>query len=71
MYSLKFIIDLQDSYQDIDIYQYHYLNNSVILVSFSLSFQDVSYGDESLSYEVNRSILTLTITYILKTERLD
>ena len=29
------------------------------------------YGDESLSYEVNRSILTLTITYILKTERLD
>ena len=26
------------------------------------------YGDESLSYEVNRSILTLTITYILKTE---
>ena len=29
------------------------------------------YGDESLSYDVNRSILTLTITYILKTERLD
>ena len=29
------------------------------------------YGNESLSYEVNRSILTLTITNILKTERLD
>ena len=29
------------------------------------------YGDESLSDEVNRSIPTLTITYILKTERLD
>ena len=29
------------------------------------------YGDEGQSYEVNRSILTLTITYILKTKRLD
>ena len=29
------------------------------------------YGDQSLSYEAKRSILTLTITYILKTERLD
>ena len=28
--------------------------------------QLLSYGDESLSYEVKRSILTLTITNILK-----
>ena len=33
--------------------------------------QILLYGDESLSYEVSRSILTLTITYILKTEWLD
>ena len=38
--------------------------NSVWSNSF---LQLLLYGDESLSYEVNRSILTLTITYILKT----
>ena len=37
----------------------------------NIFLQHLLYGDESLSYEVNRSILTLTTTYILKTERRD
>ena len=38
----------------------------------SVFLQLLLYGDENLSYEVNRSsVLTLTITYILKTERFD
>ena len=38
---------------------------------WSNSFLQLLLYGESLSYEVNRSILTLTITYHLKTERLD
>ena len=47
------------------------LQNSGHSVWSNSFLQLLLYGDESLSYEVNRSILTLTITYILKTERLD
>ena len=47
------------------------LQNSGYSVWGNSSLQLLLCGDESLSYEVNRSILTLTITYILNTERLD
>ena len=47
------------------------LQNSGHSVWSNIFLQLLLYGDQSLSYEANRSILTLTITYILKTERLD
>ena len=47
------------------------LQNSGHSVWSNSFLQLLLYGDQSLSYEANRSILTLTITYILKTERLD
>ena len=47
------------------------LQNSGHSIWSNSFLQLLLYGDQSLSYEANRSILTLTITYILKTERLD
>ena len=48
------------------------LQNSGHSVWSNSFLQLLLYGDESLSYEVNRSIPTLTIIlHILKTERLD
>ena len=48
-----------------------FLQNSGHSVWSNSFLQLLLYDDESLSYNVNRSILTLTITYIIKTERLD
>ena len=47
------------------------LQNSGHSVWSNSVLQLLLYDDEILSFEVNRSILTLTITYILKTECLD
>ena len=47
------------------------LQNSGHSVWSNSILQLLLYSDENLSYEANISILTLTITYILKTERLD
>ena len=50
---------------------YVVLQNSGHSVWSNTFLQLLLYGDQSLSYETNRSILTLTTAYILKTERLD
>ena len=47
------------------------LQNSGHSVWSNSFLQLLLYGDESQSHEINRLILTLTVTYILKTERLD
>ena len=48
-----------------------FLQNSGHSVWSNSFLQLLLCGDESLTYEVNRSIFNLTITYILNTERLD
>ena len=64
----EYFLLLCDSFKE---HRCNLLTNLLMLLFKIEGILSSLYGDESLPYEVNRSILTLTITYILKTERLD